>query len=889
MYKPLENRWRRDLEIKKIPQSGKKPEYYQVKIPNSDQIFEFGLEEYFLCQSLNGVATTSEIVDNFKSRFNVLIAEEDFLQFANQLVEYNLLESIETVEDIQDYLQQPSPLPDIRCQESARLANSNFTKKEKKKKKEQIYLWYADHPSRFFATLKTLFQPFSILFKIIIWGLIPGIPIALLTLFHNQFDFWSDYIYVSKSWSYLATYIFNLILASLSAKVAQGIVFTCYGGTVTKFGMVLAGGFLPRFYIDREAMWQLQRPKQLWTLATPVIVRPVLFVWSILIWYFHRETGTQLSNYALLLAHASFIDFLLDASPLWPSDGYVWTTAYFRLPSDLFQRSFLIWQMLLNGRPLPKSLSIKQKLGLQLFLLGAGIFTVLMIFIIISLTASGLAANFSGLFGNGTGYIILFTLLVLALRQPVTRFLQNKSNSYNSQKSLTKNMVTSAKESAYPNTKNGKAWLSTILKTLTMVGGGLVLLLPYPYRSGGQIKLTTSKQQQIQAEVDGKITRVLFKGGDGTWLKAGTVVAVMESPETNNEFSKTQEQINSRQADLRKQQAELAQLLSTPKKEDVELAQQQVEVAKQQVETAKQKVKVAEQQIEVSIKSLQTAISKSEFSAREAERFKYLLEQGAYSQQQYEDADKRATTELNTVEEIKQNIEKAKQSLQEAKEEVLVKLQNVKEAEANLKVVKSGPYPQEIEAAREEVVATNAEIQRLRQELKYLNSKIKRSTLKMPFDGYIATSELQQKVGMYLEQGDTFATVENSRNIYGELQIPEYEVSEIVSNGKVEVKLSAYPNEPFIGRVVSIQPVATTDDSLSKTSTSAESGKTVESSNPKSGQFVKVVVEIPKTEKILKSGMSGYAKIEGKTMPVILAFTRPIVRFIQIEMWSWIP
>ncbi|TBR61058.1 hypothetical protein B4U84_09645 [Westiellopsis prolifica IICB1] len=884
MYKPLENRWRQDLEIKRIPQIGKKSVCYQVKIPEYKQIFEFGLEEYFLCQSMNGVVTPAEIVEKFKSRFQVMITEADFLQFTHQIAELNLLESFTSTENRQNGLQQKLPLPDIREQESAISAsNFKFYNREKKNKKEQIYLWYADHPHHFFVILKNIFQPFSILFKILIWGLIPGIPIAFLTLFHHQFDFWSDYLDVNKSSSYLATYILNLIFASLTAKVAQGVVLTSYGGTVSKFGMVLAGGFLPRFYIDREAIWNLQRPKQLWTLATPVIVRPVLFVWSILIWYFHRETGTQLSNYALLLAHASFIDFLLDASPLWPSDGYVWTAIYFRLPSDLFQRSFLIWQMLLNRRPLPKSLSHKQKLGLQLFLIAAVIFTLLTLFIIISSTAHGLAANFSGLFGNGTGYIIFFALLMLALRQPVSRFWKNKNNS------LTKTMITSAKESAYPNEKISKSWISTVFKGLTMVGGGVVLLLPYPYRSGGQIKLTTSKQQQMQAEVDGKITRVFFKGGDGTWVKAGTVVAVMESPEVNNEFSKTQEQINSRQANLRKQQAELSQLLSTPKKENVDLAQQQVEVAKQQMETSKQKVKVAEQQIEVFRKSLRTAISKSEFSIREADRFKYLLQQGAYSQQQYEDADRRATTEINAAEEVKQDIEKAKQSLQEAKEDVLVKLQNVRQAEANLKLVKSGPYPQEIEAAREEVIATNAEIQRLRQELKYLSNEMRRTILKMPFDGYIATSELQQKVGRYLDKGDTFATVENSRSVYGELQIPEYEVSEIISNGKVEVKLSAYPNEPLIGRVVSIQPVTTTDDSSNKTSTSAESDKTVEFSNPNSGQVVKVVVEIPKTEKILKTGMSGYAKIEGKTMPVILAFTRPIVRFIQIEMWSWLP
>lgn len=107
MYKPLENRWRRDLEIKRIPQVGKKPECYQVKIPNFEQIFEFGLEEYFLCQSMNGVATPSVIIDKFISRFNTLLAEEDFDQFSRQIAECNLLEPFLSESDIENAIQEP--------------------------------------------------------------------------------------------------------------------------------------------------------------------------------------------------------------------------------------------------------------------------------------------------------------------------------------------------------------------------------------------------------------------------------------------------------------------------------------------------------------------------------------------------------------------------------------------------------------------------------------------------------------------------------------------------------------------------------------------------------------------------------------------------------------
>ncbi|WP_235657839.1 hypothetical protein [Fischerella thermalis] len=163
MYKPLENRWRRDLEIKRIPQVGQKPECYQVKIPNSEQIFEFGLEEYFLCQSMNGVATPSVIIDKFISRFNTLLAEEDFDQFSRQIAECNLLEPFLSESDIENATQEP--LLEIKQNEYTRISSGmNFSRKEKHK--SQVYIWSAINPDKKFVVLKNIFAPFSLLFQV---------------------------------------------------------------------------------------------------------------------------------------------------------------------------------------------------------------------------------------------------------------------------------------------------------------------------------------------------------------------------------------------------------------------------------------------------------------------------------------------------------------------------------------------------------------------------------------------------------------------------------------------------------------------------------------------------------------------------------------------------
>ena len=48
-------------------------------------------------------------------------------------------------------------------------------------------------------------------------------------------------------------------------------------------------------------------------------------------------------------------------------------------------------------------------------------------------------------------------------------------------------------------------------------------------------------------------------------------------------------------------------------------------------------------------------------------------------------------------------------------------------------------------------------------------------------------------------------------------------------------------------------------------------------------------MSVDKPDATLKPEMTGYAKVDGRWHPLILAFTRPIVRLLFVEIWSWIP
>ena len=53
--------------------------------------------------------------------------------------------------------------------------------------------------------------------------------------------------------------------------------------------------------------------------------------------------------------------------------------------------------------------------------------------------------------------------------------------------------------------------------------------------------------------------------------------------------------------------------------------------------------------------------------------------------------------------------------------------------------------------------------------------------------------------------------------------------------------------------------------------------------------FAKVIATIDNHEGMLKTGMTGEAKIDGETMPVWEAFSQAVIRFVKVQLWSWIP
>jgi putative peptide zinc metalloprotease protein len=257
------------------------------------------------------------------------------------------------------------------------------------------------------------------------------------------------------------------------------------------------------------------------------------------------------------------------------------------------------------------------------------------------------------------------------------------------------------------------------------------------------------------------------------------------------------------------------------------------QIQEQAANLANLKAGAKPEQIRVAQEALETARTTARYSREKVPRVEKLYRAGAMSFE-----------ELDTA---------RKQRDDDAME--------VTERVADLQLVKSG-------ATADEIAAAEAKLSSLQQQRAIEADKVARTEVRMPFDGNILTLHLKDRTNSYLDKGQPLATVEYIGTVTAEIDIPEADVQYVKQGAKVRVRPVAYFNREFEGTVTMI------DRNVTKEET---------------GTTLKVIATIDNHDGKLNTGMTGSAKIQGETMPVWKAFSQAIIRFVKVQVWSWIP
>jgi len=192
-----------------------------------------------------------------------------------------------------------------------------------------------------------------------------------------------------------------------------------------------------------------------------------------------------------------------------------------------------------------------------------------------------------------------------------------------------------------------------------------------------------------------------------------------------------------------------------------------------------------------------------------------------------------------------------------------LKRQEKQQAKLDLESLLKKVNPNQIESLK-------AEVKALEQEAKFYQEALRRTYLISPIQGQVITENIKFKLNSYIATGDVFAEIENTSTVSVRVAVPESDIGEVTLGAVVSLKLWAYPDMLFSGRVTNIEPATAPEET-------------------DYGRVIYVSSNFDNPNGFLISGLTGHAKITGNKTLLILAFSRAFMRFIRVEVWSWLP
>lgn len=220
-----------------------------------------------------------------------------------------------------------------------------------------------------------------------------------------------------------------------------------------------------------------------------------------------------------------------------------------------------------------------------------------------------------------------------------------------------------------------------------------------------------------------------------------------------------------------------------------------------------------------------------------------------------------SSAKLKRAQELYQNKAISLEELADIEKQYTVDLSQKDERIANLKLVDAG-------VAEDEIKAAEAKLQGFKEMRSFYQEQIEKSTIYMPFTGTLASLHLKHKIGSYLEKGEVFAKVENTEKVIASISVPEVDIGFVETGAATLLRPLALNEVELNGNVTAIAP---------------------DINEVQFGRVMQVMTLLDNSNGLIKSGMTGYAKIESRELPLWNILSMGIMRFIKIELWSWLP
>ena len=168
--------------------------------------------------------------------------------------------------------------------------------------------------------------------------------------------------------------------------------------------------------------------------------------------------------------------------------------------------------------------------------------------------------------------------------------------------------------------------------------------------------------------------------------------------------------------------------------------------------------------------------------------------------------------------------------------------------------------------------------QRLAFEQKQAAWKLYQLTLRAPFAGAIATPQVDQRVGSFLQEGDQLALLVDRRVMRARVLVRDRDLEDVQNGRPVDLKVQAFSFRTFTGQINKVMPAASPNRPLTDPEKLERKGQEL-------ANFFEVDMEFPNPDGGLQEGMTGTARIYGGRYPLAWRVGRAGYRWIHTLIW----
>ncbi len=299
-----------------------------------------------------------------------------------------------------------------------------------------------------------------------------------------------------------------------------------------------------------------------------------------------------------------------------------------------------------------------------------------------------------------------------------------------------------------------------------------------------------AEQIDVSAEVSGRIKEI--KVQEGQLVKAGSLLAVIDTPE--NRVKAEQSEISVESAEN-----ELARTEEGSREEEINIQRalvQQGEAAERQAENAVKQVEALVGQAEQSHKSAQETYT---LKKNQYDDIKVLFDNGAATRQDLDNAAYAMNTALNAYESAKHSIESAKAQLSGSKAQLDGAKAQLAVAQEKLRLLINGATERSISASEYSV----AQAEKVLELTKLALDKSKVSAAK---DGVIETVNFSE--GEYIGVGSPLMSITDQSDLWVKIYVPEKALPSLKLGKPVSIKCDYLKGREIKGQVIYISPEA---------------------------------------------------------------------------------